>query len=334
LAAAAALSAVVLGLDLLVPLGVAVGALYVPAVIVAANAKLRDIVVVGAACALLTMLVFAVTFNDATSWMAAVNRVISVSAISVATLLTVRQKRLTLLNTRNIERLGAKNKELLRYTSIAAHDLQEPVRNILSLSTLLLRRHRENLNESGQQIVGFIHDGAARMRLLISDLLDYSKLGEAVEFAETDLNTVLESVLLDLDEALRASGGAVSAEPLPIVQGHEIGLRQVFQNLISNSLKFADTDTPPQIKIWHEDAGGAWRIYLQDNGIGFDPGHTEKAFALFGRLHLREEYPGTGIGLSICRRVADLHGGDISVETAPGAGAKFTLTLPKSPMRL
>ena len=127
------------------------------------------------------------------------------------------------------------------------------------------------------------------------------------------------------------SVATVDFTDLPIVHGYEIGLRQLFQNLLSNGLKFSPPGRAPVISIWHEDAGNHWLLYIRDNGIGFDPAHKEKAFALFGRLNLRDEYPGTGLGLSICQRVADIHGGTITVQTAVDAGATFTLTLPKTP---
>ena len=166
---------------------------------------------------------------------------------------------------------------------------------------------------------------------LISDLLEYSRLGISVEFEHIDLNDLVSKVLKDLDNAVKASDGTVDVAGLPFVRGYEIGLRQLLQNLISNALKFAPPDRAPIITIWHEDEGEHWLLHIRDNGIGFDLAHAEKAFALFGRLNLRDEYPGTGLGLSICRRVADIHGGSIFVDTAVGAGATFTLTLPKSP---
>ena len=169
------------------------------------------------------------------------------------------------------------------------------------------------------------------MRILIRDMLEFSRLAQSVAFKPVDLNALVSEVLRDLGNTITSRSAKVDISQLPTVQGHDVGLRQVFQNLISNRLKFSQAIQAPIISVWYEDAGNHWRLHVRDNGIGFDPAHAKKAFALFGRLNLRDEYPGTGLGLSICRRVADIHGGDITVETALGAGATFTLTLPKVP---
>lgn len=317
--------------DMLVPLGVAVGALYVTSIIVAVNARAQLIILLGLVTAFLTFAVFIIQMDDETSWMVAANRTISVAAIALTTLLTVRQRKLTDQLDRQISQLGAKTQELQRYTTIAAHDLQEPVRNIQSLIDLLRKQRREGLDGAGEQTLGLIHECARRMGSLIRDLLEYSRLGQSVAFKPVDLNALVSEVLRDLGNTITSSSAKVDISQLPTVQGHDVGLRQVFQNLISNGLKFSQANQAPIISVWHEDAGNHWRLHVRDNGIGFDPAHAEKAFALFGRLNLRDEYPGTGLGLSICRRVADIHGGDITVETALGAGATFTLTLPKAP---
>lgn len=317
--------------DMLVPLGVAVGALYVTSVVVAASAHVRHIILLGIVASALTVLGFAVHANSETAWMVVANRLISVAAIALTTLLTVRQKKLTTLLAQQITQLDTKTRELQRYTSIAAHDLREPVRNIQSLVDVLRKRYRTALDKPGAQMLDLIHEGAQRMAHLIGDLLEYSRLGIAVEFKRIDLNTLVSDVLKDLDRTIKASDATVNFTDLPIVHGYEIGLRQLFQNLLSNGLKFCPADRTPVISIWHEDAGHHWLLHIRDNGIGFDPAHTEKAFALFGRLNLRDEYPGTGLGLSICQRVADIHGGTITVQTAVDAGATFTLTLPKTP---
>jgi len=317
--------------DMLVPLGVAVGALYVTSVVVAANAHVRHIILLGIVASALTVFGFAIHANSETTWMVVANRVISVAAIALTTLLTVRQKRLTTLLAEQITQLDAKTRELQRYTSIAAHDLREPVRNIQSLIDVLREKYQTALDKPGTQMLDLIHEGSQRMAHLIGDLLDYSRLGVAVEFKRIDLNTLVSDILKDLDSTIKASGATVNFTDLPIVHGYEIGLRQLFQNLLSNGLKFSPPGRSPIISIWHEDARDHWRLHIRDNGIGFDPAHAEKAFALFGRLNLRDEYPGTGLGLSICQRVADIHGGTITVQTALDAGATFTLTLPKTP---
>jgi light-regulated signal transduction histidine kinase (bacteriophytochrome) len=228
--------------------------------------------------------------------------------------------------------LARSNAELEQFAYVASHDLQEPLRMVASFTQLLAKRYRTKLDADADEFIGFAVDGARRMQLLLNDLLAYSRVGTRGKlFEPTDCNEVLQEALANLTTAIEESDAAVNAGPLPKVAGDEVQLLQLFQNLISNALKFHNPGQPPQIRISAQREGSNWVFTVRDNGIGIAPEHQDRIFLIFQRLHQRHEYPGTGIGLALCKKIIERHGGRLWVESAPGQGATFYFTIPATP---
>ncbi|NUQ01447.1 MAG: two-component sensor histidine kinase [Armatimonadetes bacterium] len=229
---------------------------------------------------------------------------------------------------RSNEELERSNMELQQFAYVASHDLQEPLRMVASYLQLLERRHGASLDEEGRQYVDFAVDGARRMQELIRALLAYSRIDQRSRpFTATDLNQVLQTALTDLQPSIQDAGASVTAEKLPVVMGDSSQLLQLFENLLGNAIKFHG-EQPPRVRITAELEGESWRLCFEDNGIGIEREYHERVFDIFTRLQRRDRYPGTGIGLAICRRVAERHGGRIWVESAPGEGSRFWVVLP------
>ncbi|MEJ7587598.1 MAG: ATP-binding protein, partial [Ferruginibacter sp.] len=214
------------------------------------------------------------------------------------------------------------------FVYIASHDLREPLRTTSGFVELLQKQYQGKLEGKGDLYLSFITQATDRMKLLIDDLLDYSRIDGKAKSQEFDCNTLLREVLTDLGAALTEAGAMVSADPLPIVAGYRTGIKQLFQNLITNGIKFRKTDVPPKIHIHAEKINDEWHFSFTDNGIGIEEQHREKIFVIFQRLHTRKEYEGSGIGLAHCRKIVELHHGNIWVESIPGAGSTFYFTLP------
>ena len=199
-----------------------------------------------------------------------------------------------------------------------------------SYTQLLERRYGDGLDQDAREFMGFIVDGATRMKQLIEDLLAYSRVGtRGKELRPVQAQAVLDKALVNLRAAVEHSGAEITHDPLPEVNADDGQLAQLLQNLIANAIKFRKKEEPPRIHVGVEDAGGEWRFSVADNGIGIEPQYFERIFMVFQRLHTRDEYPGTGIGLAICKKVIERHGGRIWVESAPGKGSTFTFTLSK-----
>jgi len=231
---------------------------------------------------------------------------------------------------RTADELARSNRELEMFAYVASHDLQEPLRMVGSFVQLLAQRYEGRLDAEADEFIHFAVDGANRMRQLIEDLLAFSRVGTRAQPLEpTDSEAVLAQALENLAARIHDSGAEVTHGPLPTVMGDERQLVQVFQNLVSNAIKFRG-DAPPRIHISAEERDDEWAFAVRDNGIGIDPGHADRIFEIFKRLHTREEYPGTGIGLAICKKTVERHGGRIWVESQPGQGATFRFTLPKA----
>jgi PAS domain S-box-containing protein len=226
------------------------------------------------------------------------------------------------------EELGRSNSELRQFAYVASHDLQEPLRMVSNFTGLLGARYKGKLDEDADEYIKYATEGARRAQVLITDLLAYSRVGtRGVEFFQVDCEIVLRDALNNLLTVREESGGQVTHDPLPTVEGDWTQLGQVFQNLIGNALKFRGKE-PPRVHVSAEQTGETWRFSVRDNGIGIDPRYTDKIFQVFQRLHSKEEYPGTGIGLAVVKKVVERHGGRIWVESEPGMGANFQFTIP------
>ncbi|MGI9149832.1 MAG: sensor histidine kinase [Chloroflexota bacterium] len=221
------------------------------------------------------------------------------------------------------------NAELEQFAYVASHDLQEPLRMVASYTQLLARRYHGQLDEDADEFIEFAVDGARRMQELINDLLAYSRVGtRGLDLQPVDTGEVVDQVAIDLAAAIEETSASVTRDPLPVVLGDPTQLRQLFQNLIANSIKFHRPDQTPRVHISVRQEPGARHFSVTDNGIGIDPQYQERIFVLFQRLHTRAEYPGTGIGLAICKKIVERHGGNIWVDSAPGNGTTFRFSLP------
>jgi light-regulated signal transduction histidine kinase (bacteriophytochrome) len=217
---------------------------------------------------------------------------------------------------------------------VASHDLQEPLRKISAFGDRLKGHCGESLDEKGNDYLERMHKAASRMQTLIHDLLAYSRVTtRAQPFAPVSLRTVTQEVLSDLELRIEKSGARVEVGALPTIHADPLQMRQLLQNLLSNALKFQRPGTPPVIHVdGHVEGspanGSLCRLVVRDNGIGFDEKYLDRLFKPFQRLHGQSAYEGTGIGLAICKKIAERHGGSISVASAPGEGARFEVTLP------
>ncbi len=233
------------------------------------------------------------------------------------------------LEQKNIE-LTHTNQELEHFAYVASHDLQEPLRTITSFIQILERRYKDRLDEEALQFMGFIVDGAKRMQTLIHDLLEYSRINRFnTGFEKVDLNDVFSTVSRVLKDKIETHDALIMAEHLPEVYGNRVQLTQVFQNLVDNAIKFKAKKRKPEVTVSVIDRKDKWELIFSDNGIGISQEYFQRIFVIFQRLHTVEEYSGTGIGLAICRKIIERHGGEIWVESKPGKGSAFHFTLSK-----
>ncbi|WP_408957482.1 PAS domain S-box protein [Natrinema sp. 74] len=252
---------------------------------------------------------------------------------SVATIIATaieRQEYERRLN-ETVTELEASNERLEQFAYAASHDLQEPLRMVSSYLRLLEDRYADDLDSDGREFIAFAVDGADRMREMIDGLLAYSRVETRGDpFEPVDLESVLEDVLTDLHVMIERRDAEITIEgTLPTVLGDASQLRQVFQNLLSNAIEYSG-DEPPRVFVSAERAGRHWQLSVEDEGIGIDPGDRDRVFRVFQRLHSREESDGTGIGLALCRRIVERHGGDIWVDSEPEVGSTFSFTIPAS----
>ncbi|MEW6219846.1 MAG: ATP-binding protein [Thermodesulfobacteriota bacterium] len=234
---------------------------------------------------------------------------------------------------RELERLVAElersNRELEQFAYVASHDLQEPLRMVSGFVGLLARRFEGQLDDKARQYIGYALEGAERMGQLIRDLLVFSRVRrDNREPSQVDLSQVLSAVLANCQALVQDTGARVTGEPLPVVQGDATQLAQLMQNLVTNAIKFRRPDTSPRVHIAAQRQPDSWLLKVEDNGIGIAPEHREQIFQIFARLHSRQHYAGTGIGLAVCQRVVECHGGRIWVEDSPAGGSTFLFTLP------
>jgi signal transduction histidine kinase len=228
------------------------------------------------------------------------------------------------------EELKRSNQDLQDFASIASHDLQEPLRKVIMFGDRLKKQFSEAMNEKALGFLERMGNAAERMQVLIDELLLYSRVGTKAEpFKDTNLDTVIREVLSDLESRITRSGAKIELENLPTVEADGMQMRQLFQNLISNALKFHKKDVPPEVVIrGRMNGSSACEVLVKDNGVGFDEKYIQRIFKPFERLHGRSDYEGTGMGLAICQKIVKRHGGSIHVESKLNEGCTFTITLP------
>jgi light-regulated signal transduction histidine kinase (bacteriophytochrome) len=229
---------------------------------------------------------------------------------------------------RQAQELARYNAELEQFAYVAAHDLQEPLRTVASFTQLLGIRYKGKLDGDADKFIEQAVNGAKRMKRLIDDLLTYSRVTRrAGNLQTTEAGSAFQQSLESLRAAVEESGATVTCDALPAVTADPSQLTQVFQNLLGNAIKFHG-DRPPEVHVWAEQQGTDWVFSVRDNGIGIEPQYAERIFEIFERLHGKHEYPGTGIGLALCKRIIEQHHGRIWVESQPGEGTTFRFALP------
>lgn len=222
------------------------------------------------------------------------------------------------------------NSELELFAYVASHDLQEPLRMVTSFTQLLEKRYKNKLDKDADEFIEFILDGATRMQSMINDLLQYSRVGtRGKPFKLTDFESVFGQSLVNLKIAIDENNAIITHDPLPTLMADSTQMIEVFQNLISNAIKFRSKESP-QVHVSALKKRNEWVFSVRDNGIGIAPEFFDKLFIIFQRLHSRSEYPGTGIGLAVCRKIVERHGGKIWVESEPDKGSTFYFSIPDS----
>jgi len=223
--------------------------------------------------------------------------------------------------------MESKNKELEQFAFVASHDLQEPLRTISGFAELLQQQYKGKIDPTADKFLDYIMQSSERMKVLIKDLLDYSRIGREKEASSVDCDQLLKEVLADLFKIIGETGAVVRTGHLPVIRAYATEMKLLFQNLISNSIKFHGPGRAPSLDIGSVTENGHWKFYVKDNGIGIDPQFQERIFIIFQRLHNRSAYDGSGIGLAHCKKIVELHGGNIWVESDPGKGSTFFFTI-------
>lgn len=223
--------------------------------------------------------------------------------------------------------LESKNKELEQFAYVASHDLQEPLRTTSSFVELLRKQYYDKIDANANRYIDYVLQASDRMKTLIKDLLDYSRLGREKQLEDIDCNVMLQEVLADLDKVIKENRAKIDAGDLPVIKALHTEIKLVFQNLISNSIKFRRQGTQPEIHIEAQRKNNYWQFSFSDNGIGIEKQHQEKIFIIFQRLHNRSDYEGSGIGLAHVKKIVELHGGRIWFDSVPGKGSTFHFTI-------
>jgi light-regulated signal transduction histidine kinase (bacteriophytochrome) len=225
--------------------------------------------------------------------------------------------------------LARSNAELEQFAYVASHDLQEPLRMVSSYMGLLSKRYQDQLDDDAREFIGFAVDGSKRMQQLINDLLGYSRVStQGKPFEETNCEEAFDCAAQNLKLAVEESGAKVTHDALPTVMADRVQIERLFQNLIGNAIKYQAKEAVPAVHVSAKRDGDEWVISVRDNGIGIDPKYSERIFGIFQRLHTRDQYSGTGIGLAVCKKIVERHKGRIWVESEEGKGATFYFTLP------
>lgn len=316
-------------LDLLVPLGVAIGILYIISVVVVLHEHKKTVVFIGGLSSFLTILIPLVTHTPETTWMAYVNRGISLVGIWATVFVVIKYEIQQSIEKQN-RQLRQQNEQLEHFAYIASHDLNEPLRTITSFVDIIIEEYEDKLDEDAHEYFDFIKKAAKRMRGLVSGLLKYSRIGKSDIFRPVELNRVIAEIKEDISLSMTEKKATIICEELPVVHGLDTELRQLFQNLFTNALKFSKKKENPIIKVSVKEHKTNWQFCVTDNGIGISPDMQQKIFNIFTKLHLPSEYEGQGIGLAFCKKIVELHQGEIWVESALGQGSQFYFTIPKS----
>jgi signal transduction histidine kinase len=244
----------------------------------------------------------------------------------------VKRKRAETELKKSLEDVARSNRELDLFASIASHDLRSPLRSIAGFLNVLARQYGATLDDRAREYIAFAVSGAERMNVLLHDLYVYSRIGiEAKQFSVVNLGAALNAAIDNLRQVIEENGAVITSDALPLVEADDTQLVQLFQNLVGNAIKFRKKDVAPVVRVSlaAEPGTGAWIVGVHDNGIGIAGHHCERIFRIFERLHRAEEYPGTGLGLALCKKIVDRHGGRIGVESRPGEGSSFYFTIPK-----
>lgn len=228
-----------------------------------------------------------------------------------------------------MQELSRSNEELQQFAYIASHDLQSPLKTIVNYLSLLENKHSDKLDTDAHRLIDVSTTAAERMRILINDLLEFSRVGTQLEFVRIDLNTVLAEIQEEQEADSRNTDAQIDIGPMPTLLAHRTDLKQVFQNLISNGLKYRRPGVTPRVTVRATDEGNEYMFSINDNGIGIDKQYFDRVFQIFQRLHGRNEYAGTGIGLATCKKVVDIYGGKIWLDSTMGVGTTFFVTIPK-----
>lgn len=234
-----------------------------------------------------------------------------------------------------VKELAVSNKELEQFAYVASHDLQEPLRMITSFLTQLQRKYDDKLDAKAHQYIHFAVDGAKRMRQIILDLLDFSRVGRAdSEIELVDLNEIINEILILFRKNIEDKKALFVISDLPFINAPKASIRQLLQNLVSNALKYQLPETKPLVEIGFTEKPEYWEFWVKDNGIGISPDYFEKIFIIFQRLHTKDQYSGTGMGLAICRKIVENLGGKLWVESEEGRGSIFYFTVSKASINM
>jgi signal transduction histidine kinase len=325
-------------IDLSLPLGIIVPVLYILMILVSLQTpSINDTIIITFASITLTIIgfVYSTIIDSLPIWIIVLNEIIIIVAIILTSVISIKRKKseLEIKELRislevEIKKLAISNAELEQFAYVASHDLQEPLRMITSYIQLLERRYKNNLDNNANDFISYIVDGANRMKQIINDLLALSRLNSrGKEFKLVNIEKVIKNIVDDLESLINENGAKIICDYLPEIIVDETQMVQLFQNLIINAIKFRRND-PPIIKITARKKEIEWEFSVQDNGIGIKQEYYKKIFMIFQRLHSKEEYKGSGIGLAVCKKVVERHGGRLWVDSKFGEGSTFIFTIP------